>query len=71
MCQRATRPDWVEPGCTTVVGVEVATPEPAELVAVTTTRIVLPTSGAPSVYAELEAPETGLQLAPAESQRCH
>jgi hypothetical protein len=61
----------VEPGCTTVVGVEVATPEPAELVAVSTTRIVLPTSAAPSVYVELEAPETALQLAPAESQLCH
>ena len=71
MCQSATRPDCVEPDCTTAVGFEVATPEPAKLVAVTTTRMVVLTSAAPSVYAELVAPETALQLAPPESQRCH
>ena len=47
MCQSATTPDGVDPGCTTVVALEVATPEPAELPAVTTSCTVLPTSGDP------------------------
>ena len=44
MCQSATSPGWVEIACTIVVAAEVALAEPAELVPVTTTRRVRPTS---------------------------
>src|SRR5438477_138264 len=49
----------------------VATAEPREFVAVTTTRIRWPTSAAATVYRLLVAPPIGPQLPPAVSQRCH
>ena len=45
--------------------------EPASLTAVTTTRIVLPTSAGPSVYVLPVSPAMSTQLSPEASQRCH
>ena len=56
---------------TTAVGPEVAEPEPPALVAVTTARMVLPTSLADSVYVEPEAPLMVVQLPPELLQSCH
>jgi hypothetical protein len=56
---------------TTAVGLEVALAEPAELLAVTTKRMVEPASGRARVR-ELEvAPEMSKQLAPKLLQRRH
>ena len=55
---------------TTALGGEVAGAElPASLVAMTTTRSVLPTSASLSVYVPVVAPLMAAQLAPLESQR--
>jgi hypothetical protein len=53
------------------VGAEVAEVEPAELVAVTTTRSVFPTSPETSESADPTAPEISLHDAPALLQSCH
>ena len=45
--------------------------DPFAFVAVTTTRIVFPTSAATSVYVLAVAPLIAAQFAPALSQRCH
>ena len=55
--------DWIA-----AVGVEVAAPDPAGLVAVTTTWIVFAASTAWSTYVLLVAPEMSAQVV---SQRCH
>jgi hypothetical protein len=54
-----------------VVAAEDALAEPAELLAVTVTRIVDPTSADPSRSVLLVAPETDTQEAPVELHRCH
>ena len=56
---------------TTFVGRETATPLPVAFVAVTWTRMRLPTSALVNVYFFDVAPLIGLQLPPAGSQRCH
>jgi hypothetical protein len=56
---------------TTAVALDVAGVEPAELAAVTTTRIVEPTSAEPSVYVADVCPEMFVQFAPVLSQRRH
>jgi hypothetical protein len=56
---------------TTAVGADVAVLEPALFDAVTTTRIVDPTSAADAAYDEPVAPGVAAQLAPPASQRCH
>src|SRR5438094_380107 len=56
---------------TTALGVLAAEVEPTELVAVTTTTIVEPTSAEVSASVVLVAPAMSAQFAPAESQRCH
>jgi hypothetical protein len=56
---------------TTPVAAEEADDEPALFEAVTTTRIVEPTSADTSVYVLPVAPAMSTQLAPAESQRRH
>ena len=56
---------------TTAVAADVADAEPAELVAVTVTRSVSPTSPEPSAYEAAVAPETDPQLPPDVSQRAH
>jgi hypothetical protein len=53
------------------VGAELAFAEPAAFDAVTTTRIVEPTSAGPSVYVVPVAANTFAQFAPDASQRCH
>ena len=58
-------------GATTDVGSELALLEPALFVAVTTTRIVEPTSAATAVYVSDVAPLMLPQLLPPVSQRCH
>jgi hypothetical protein len=57
--------------CTTAVAADVAFADPAEFVAVTTTRIVKPMSAGPSVYVVPVAANTFAQFAPVESQCCH
>src|SRR5215210_6367580 len=47
--------------CTIAVATEVALLEPAALLAVTTTRIVMPTSAAPSTYVWLVPPPMSAQ----------
>ena len=49
----------------------VAVAVPSGLVALTATRMVVPTSLELSVKVELLAPAIGWQLSPLESQRCH
>src|SRR5438034_10378841 len=61
----------VRPPPTTAVWADVADVEPAEFVAVTTTRIVEPTSAETSAYVVAVAPPMSAQLAPPESQRRH
>jgi hypothetical protein len=56
---------------TTVVGCELAAAEPPALVAVTTTRRVLPTSEACNTYVASVAPAMSRQLAPLASQSRH
>ena len=56
---------------TDAVAAEVAVTEPTELLAVTETRIVDPTSADTREYAVPVAPVIGAQSAPPESQRCH
>ena len=56
---------------TTALCSETAWAEPAELVAVTWTRSVWPTSPATSVYVALVAPPTLTQSPPADEQRRH
>jgi hypothetical protein len=56
---------------TTPVAADEAVAEPAELLAVTETRIVDPTSAAPRRYVALVAPDTEEQPLPPESHRCH
>ena len=58
-------------GATTAVGSELALLEPALFVAVTTTRIVKPTSAASAVYVFDVAPLMLPQLLPLVSHRCH
>ena len=58
-------------GAITAVAAEVASVEPAPLVAVTATRIVPPASGAASVYVLAPAPAMSEHALPAESQRRH
>src|SRR5690348_16048373 len=58
-------------GATEAVADDVAEPDPAELVAVTTTRIVWPMSATASVYVLWVAPLMFEQLAPEPSQSCH
>jgi hypothetical protein len=58
-------------GATTAVAALVANAEPDAFDAVTVTRIVLPTSAAPSVYCWVVLPETGAQFAPDVSHRLH
>jgi hypothetical protein len=50
---------------TTVVGAELVAEEPAELVAVTTTRMLQPTSSWVSAYVGFLAPVIGLHVVPA------
>ena len=57
--------------CTTADGPELAVAEPAELLAVTATTTVAPTSAGPSVYVEPVAAKMSTQPAPDESQRRH
>jgi hypothetical protein len=52
------------------VGLDAADARPAELEAVTTTRIVFPTSELPRVYVVPVAPEMSPQLLPELLQRC-
>src|SRR5581483_3993003 len=54
-----------------VVGADVALPEPPGLLAGTTTTTVPPTSAACSTYVWPVAPLMFVQLAPLESHRCH
>ena len=56
---------------TTAVGADEAVAEPAELLAVTETRIVDPTSAEARRYLVPVALEIGAQETPPESQRCH
>src|SRR3954462_10430018 len=65
--------DWLtgSVGATTAVCTDVAFAGPATLVAVTTTRIVLPTSVGVSASVLLVAPAMSAQLAPALLQRRH
>jgi hypothetical protein len=56
---------------TTAVAADVAIAEPAELLAVTNTRIVEPTSAEPRRSVLEVAPETAVQEPPLELQRCH
>ena len=58
-------------GLITGVASDVAMPVPTELVEVTRTRNVLPTSGDVTVYVCLIAPRMFAQLAPFRSQRRH
>ena len=53
------------------VAADDAEADPATLVAVTTTRMVLPTSLDVSTYVWLRAPEMLAQLPPEASHRCH
>ena len=53
------------------LGADVAGAEPPALAAVTTARMVLPTSLADSAYVEPEAPLMVLQLPPELLQSCH
>ena len=53
------------------VGLLVASVEPEAFVAVTVTRILLPTSPTPSVYCWPVLPPTEAQFAPAVSHRFH
>ena len=55
---------------TTAVGTDVEAALPSALVAVTTTRMVEPTSGSVSPYVRSVAPATAVQLAPFSLQRC-
>ena len=67
-------PGGDDAGCTTGVAADVAVAAPAELVAVTATRKVSPTSSLVAAYVELvELMGAGgtAQLAPLASQRCH
>jgi hypothetical protein len=57
--------------CTTAVAEEKALVFPAELVAVTRTLIVNPTSAVATAYVEFVAPLIGLQSIPDGSQCCH
>jgi len=68
--------DWsrkpTDPAAVTVgVWIEDETLEPAELEAVTATRIVVPRSAAASVYVVALAPAISAQLPPPVSQRRH
>jgi hypothetical protein len=56
---------------TTAVAADDAVAEPAELLAVTDTRIVEPTSAEPRRSELPVAPATGVQEPPLELQRCH
>ena len=67
--QRATRFASVELAVTTAVAADVAVPEPLLFVAVTTTRIVWPTSPVTSTYVEPVA--TATHAAPVVSHRRH
>jgi hypothetical protein len=58
-------------GVTTAVCAELCELDPAELEAVTATRIVVPRSAATSVYVGALAPAMSAQLAPPVSQRRH
>jgi hypothetical protein len=71
MCHSATRPVCVELGWTIAVALDVAAAEPAELLAVTATRRVPPTSAATTTYVGLVAPAMSPHPAPVESQRRH
>ena len=56
---------------TSSVAAEAAESEPPSLLAVTSTRIVEPTSGPTSSYVGAVAPTMSTQFAPAASQRRH
>jgi hypothetical protein len=56
---------------TTAVGPDVAVVEPSAFVAITRTRIVLPTSTPRSVYVRSVAPEISVQPLPFWLQRSH
>ena len=56
---------------TTAVGADVAEADPAELLAVTSTRIVEPTSALTTPYVLLVAPAMSTQLPPPLSHRRH
>ena len=58
-------------GSTGAVGAELAFPEPPAFVAVTRTRMVEPISSSSSSYVASSPPESGAQLEPDSSQRCH
>ncbi len=58
-------------GNTTADAADVAGVEPPAFVAVTTTRIVCPTSPEPSLYVEDVAPLAFTQLEPELLQSCH
>ena len=64
------RPDADGPPVMAAVWAEVAVPEPAELLALTTTWIVEPSSVRWVTYVVPPEP-TFVQLLPAWSQRCH
>src|SRR5437868_5887521 len=59
------------PAVTTVVGAEASRVEPPALLAVTTARIMWPTSALVSVSLSALAPLIAAQLSPAPSQSCH
>jgi hypothetical protein len=75
MCHKATSVGCPEPVLTTAVGAEVATLEPATLVAFTPTLSVWPTSADVTRYevavAEYEVPAIPMQFAPLASHRFH
>src|SRR4051812_47625731 len=58
-------------GSTRPAAPDVAAVDPAALVAVTITRVVVPTSAGVSRYVAAVAPATSVQFAPAVSQRRH
>ncbi|MGH3024942.1 MAG: hypothetical protein ACRDLR_00640 [Gaiellaceae bacterium] len=66
----AGAPDGVD-HATTAVAADVADADPFRLLAVTTSRSVLPASAAASEYADPPAPAIAEQPAPLESQRSH
>jgi hypothetical protein len=59
-----------ESGAMTAVAGELELADPSTFVAVTVTRIVVPTSAGTGVYVAALAPAIGTQAAPPASQRC-
>ena len=57
--------------CTTAVAAEKSLTLPAALVAVTRTRIVVPTSPVVTAYVDTVAPAIGPQSVPVGAQVCH